>query len=461
MTSAAHDDFDEFFEEQAVLGGLLHSDADTADVAEVFAQLDPAAFRRAVNADMFAAARELHRDGVAIDVVTLANKLEAMGRLKAVGGTGALAALADQTPTAANVVAYARMIKEAWLKRKLSAISTDASRAAADPAKSATDVAQRLIRDVTELSECAAPGRLRSLRHIGQDVFRKLQRDHEAGVEATGLPTSFYLLDQVLGGGMQPGDFIVVAGRPSMGKSAIAFEIGLNVALSSEATVMIASLEMSGVSLMQRLLASHASVDSRCLRAPAKLRGDDWSRLGRAFNRAATDKVQVIDQDGMTIDDIRAKARTCKARHGLGLVIVDYLQLVRPTPGKRDRTREREVAEMSASLKGLAKELGVPVMCLAQLNRAVETRDGKRPRLSDLRESGSLEQDADVVMLVHREAYYDPSKDKSIAEVIVAKQRNGPTGVVKLGWDGQFSRFYNRDHRDTNESAQGDEHALD
>jgi replicative DNA helicase len=426
--------------ERSVLGGLLLG-ADPADVAGVFITLQPESFYRRAHAVIFAACHALHQGQVEIDEVTVTTKLRELGTLDDAGGTAAVAELTEATPTTANLPEYARIVRERWMRRRLIAASVAAQKAALELDTPIADVLDRVAENVSHIATAQSRGEIHTMSQLVRSTFDDLQKRAAEGDESTGVPTGFVDLDAKLGG-LQRGEFIILAGRPSMGKTAMATAFAENAAIRGEVSTLVISLEMHREALVMRSLSAQARVDGQKLRRPAKLESDEWSRIVEACAQLDTQKLHVVDTANLTVLEIRALARITQARHGLGLLVVDYLGLIRPV-NRYPNAREREVAEISAGLKSLAKELGIPVLCLAQLNRGLEQRDNKRPRLSDLRESGSLEQDADVVMFVHREGYYDSKAADDVAEVIIAKQRNGPIGVVNVGWEARCSKFFN------------------
>jgi len=398
---------------------------------------------------------DAHQSG---DLVQLHAALEEKGLLDDVGGREYLLRLAEAVPSAANALHYARIVAEKFRLRKLidaaGQILYDAyhtGEMGAEGVRETIDKAERLIFDVAEDASTKSAESLKELLH---ETFEILDR-HE-GQSITGLSSGYFALDE-LTSGLQPGEMIIVAARPSMGKTALALNLAEQIAMGGgpgggRSPVAFFSLEMSRQTVAQRVLCAHSGVDSHKLRRN-QLSEDDYERLMRSSGQLSEAPIFIDDTPGMTIMQLRARARRLAAQHGVRCVIVDYLQLL-TAPGSGRESRQVEVSAISRGIKALARELNVPVVCLSQLNRGAEQREGHRPRMSDLRESGSIEQDADVVCLLHREEYYhlqnpewieeNPDK-KGLAELIIAKQRNGPTGTVEMTWDSRVTRFRNHD----------------
>lgn len=428
--------------EQAVLGALLLlGGGEEPDVADVYSELQPEAFYRAGHGAMFAACRELFVEQVEIDERTVVDRLRTNGTLAIVGGATEVVRITESTPTAANLRHYSRIVRDMWLRRRLIIASAAATQKAYDLEAPVHELLDEAAESISQVSISHASDEPLPLSTLVRCEFTQLRKDAEAEQEKFGVPTGFYELDEKLCG-LQAGDFVILAGRPSMGKTALALAIAGHAAIKSDVPTLVFELEMKNRGLVQRMLASEARVDGQALRRPKRISADEWTRLASAAGKLDSRKLFVTDRADVTVLDIRSRARACKAKHGLGLIVVDYVQLIRPV--QRLQNREREVAEISIGLKGLGKELNVPVVALAQLSRGVEAREQKRPRLSDLRESGALEQDSDVVLFVHREGYYDAKKPSDVAEIIIGKQRNGPTGIIEIGWDSRCVKFYNR-----------------
>jgi replicative DNA helicase len=390
----------------------------------------------------------------AVDIVTLANELARNKEIESVGGVAYLASLTEGLPRRPVIEEYIRIVKDKSLLRKLMGICSMAIARAADQGESALDVLGAAESQLMEVTEKGLTHGFQSLDQIVQHSFGTIDNLYKQSREVTGLATDFTELDR-LTSGLQKGELIIIAARPSMGKTALAINIAQNAAINHQAIVAVFSLEMSKESLLRRMLASQAWVDQRKLQT-GFLGKEDHTKLQNALGQLVESKVFIDDSAAISLSEMRAKARRLKQTHGgLDLIVVDYLQLMTATVssagGKNYENRTQEVSAVSRGLKALAKELHVPVVALSQLSRASERRgDDKRPMLSDLRESGSIEQDADVVAFIHREAYYNRDEemseaDKAKSEIIIAKQRNGPTGTVYLNFVSKYTRFDNQD----------------
>jgi replicative DNA helicase len=390
----------------------------------------------------------------AVDIVTLSNELARFKEVEAVGGVAYLASLTEGLPRRPVIEDYIRIVKDKSLLRKLMAICSMAIARAADQSESAIGVLDETEGKLLEVSEKGLTQGFQSLDKIVQNSFGTIDNLYKQSREVTGLATDFTEFDRMTSG-LQKGELIIIAARPSMGKTALAINIAQNAAINHSAIVAIFSLEMSKESLLRRMLASQAWVDQQLLRK-GFLGREDHAKLQNALGQLVESRMFIDDTAGISLAEMRAKARRLKQNAGgLDLVVVDYLQLMSatvPSSGKKNyENRTQEVSAISRGLKALAKELNVPVVALSQLSRAgVQRKDDKRPMLSDLRESGSIEQDADVVAFIHRESYYNrddemSEADKAKSEIIVAKQRNGPTDTVYLNFIGKFTRFDNPD----------------
>lgn len=422
--------------EQAVLGAIL---LDGEALIRVSAILTADDFYHEGHREIYRAALNLHDRGDAVDLVTVIEELRRAGTLDKIGGAAYVASLADLVPTTANVEYYARIVQEKALLRTLIRVAARIAEMGYEENESAARLVDQAEQMILELGAQRAPGVFTAIKDILAETWERIEQVYEHG-RISGIPTGFVDLDRVLSG-FQPADLIILAARPSMGKTSLAMSIAHQVARHQGLPVGIFSLEMSKEQLVQRLLCAEAMVDQYRLRT-GLLREEDWERLTEAAATLARLPIYIDDTAACSVREMRAKTRRLKAEVGLGLVIVDYLQLMQPN--RRAENRQQEIAQISRALKGLAKELNVPVLALSQLSRAVEQRQNKRPQLADLRESGSLEQDADVVMFIYRDEYYRPDTDKrGIAEIIVAKQRNGPVGVVEMGFLKEFTRFVN------------------
>ncbi len=423
--------------ERAVLGGLL-IDPDALPVArEVLSAGD---FYREGHGLVFEAMVALFGRNEAVDLITLGKALEAAGQLDQVGGLAYLAYLAGGVPTAANVAYYARIVKEKAIVRRLIETATGVAERAYEYEGETEPFLREAEQAVFKISEDRIRVSFLPAREAVRGAFRQIERLYERKELVTGVPTGFLDLDK-LTAGFQPSDLVIVAGRPSMGKTALCLNLARYAAVESQIPVAVFSLEMAKEQIAFRLLGTEAKIEFGRLRSGALTR-EEWPRLTRAAGTLARAPIFVDDTPALAVAELRAKARRLKAEHHLGMVIVDYLQLLRGRANTE--RREQEISEISRTLKAIAKELSVPVIALSQLNRQVESRGDRRPQLSDLRESGAIEQDADVILFVYRDEVYHPdSEDKGIAEVIVGKQRNGPTGFVKLAFLGPFTAFEN------------------
>ncbi|CAN5831379.1 replicative DNA helicase [soil metagenome] len=425
--------------EESVLGACLLSREAMANVLEVVRADD---FYKPAHTEMFNAMLELYGRGDPIDAVTLAEELRRRGTLESLGGKSYIFTLVQTVPTAGSAVHYARIVEENALLRRLIDAAHNISEMAygvPEDVESAIDFSEDLIYKVSQRRDNQDFQPLRELLTENMEVVEKL---YERGSAITGLPTGFTELDNITAG-FQPSNLIVIAARPAMGKSALAVSMAQHVAVEQNTPVVIFSLEMSKMELTQRLMCAEARVDSNRLRR-GSLQDSDWPKLSHALGRLAEAPIYIDDTASVSIMEMRAKCRRLKAKHGLGLVIVDYLQLMQPTSRTRGDNRVQEIGDISRSLKILARELELPVIAVSQLSRNVEHRTDKRPMLADLRDSGSIEQDADIVMFIYRDEVYNPdSPQKGIAEVIVAKHRSGPIGKIDLAFLAHYTKFAN------------------
>ncbi len=424
--------------EQAVLGAMLLKKDAIAAAAE---KLRPEDFYREAHKLVYEAILELFRRDEAADLITVTEQLRKTDKLEKAGGIAFVTSLANAVPTAANLMYHARIVLEKAQLRNLINTATEIAGSAYEDTEEIEDLmsdAEKRILSVT------GRGNSFDFQKIGDlvlDVFSKIEERAKQKNALTGLASGFVDLDR-LTSGFQPSDLILVAARPSMGKTAFTLNIASYVAIKLKQPVAFFSLEMSNVQLVQRMLCAEGGIDSQALRA-GELTDDDWQRLIVASDRLTKAPIYIDDTPGITVAELRSKARRIKAEHhGLSLVIIDYLQLMQGRASRNSDNRQQEISEISRSLKALARELGVPVIALSQLSRSVESRQTKRPMLSDLRESGSLEQDADIVMFLYREDYYDAETErKNITDVIIAKHRNGPIDTVQLYFEKRFTKF--------------------
>jgi len=425
--------------EQAVLGGVLIDPAAMHKVAEL---LTPVHFYREGHSLIFEGMLDLYEDGEPIDVVTLTECLKKKQQLEKVGGATYLSALAGAVITAANVSHYARIVHEKALLRSVIEKGTEIAARAYDFTEDVERLLDEVEQSIFQISGSRIKPSFFDLNRIIKENIKTLESAYQRKEVVTGVPSGFKDLDKITAG-FQPGDLIIIAGRPSMGKTALALDVCRYAAVSANIPVAIFSLEMSKEQLGLRMLCSEARVDSGSART-GFLEEGDFMRLIEAASVLSEAPIYIDDTPALNVLEVRAKARRLMLDKGVGLVAVDYLQLMRGRQNV-DR-REQEISEISQGLKALAKELSIPVIALSQLNRKVEERHDKRPLLSDLRESGAIEQDADVIAFIYRDEVYNKSDDnpnRGIAEVIVGKQRNGPTGNVNLAFLNKFTRFEN------------------
>ena len=423
--------------EQSVLGAMLIEKEAIIKVMEI---LNPEDFYRESHRVIYQAALSLANRSEAVDIITITEQLRKDDKLEAVGGISYVTSLANAIPTAANVGHHARIVEEKALLRGLITTATHIAGMGYDAneeVEQILDQAEKMIMGVS--GRKAGPG-FTPIREIISKAMSKIEELYQSKGGITGLPTGFKDLDR-LTSGLQPSDLILVAARPSMGKTAFTLNIAQHVALREKKAVAFFSLEMSKEQLVQRMICAEAAIDSAKLRI-GDLADSDWPKLVNACNRLYEAPLFIDDTAGITVAQMRSKARRLKIEHSLRLIVIDYLQLMQGSGGKNSENRQQEISEISRSLKALARELNVPIIALSQLSRGVEARQSKKPMLSDLRESGSLEQDADIVSFLYREDYYNPETDnKNITEVIVAKHRNGPVDTVRLFFHKQFTRF--------------------
>lgn len=433
--------------EQSVLGALLIEPGSLYRVAKF---LQPEDFYLEAHRMVYQAILDLDDAGRPVDLLTVTEYLRKKGELDKIGGAAYVAALAEIVPTAAHIEYYAHIVEEKALLRRLIDLATRLSSLGYQGSEDAERLMQEAESMLSELGSRRATSVIRSLREILVDSLQELQRIYEHKGDVTGVPTGFTDLDKMLSG-LQPGDLIIVAARPSMGKTSFGLQVAYHAAKNLRKPVAVFSLEMSKEQLVQRMLCAEAGVDQHKLRS-GLLSEEDWSALVAEGRKMAKVPLYIDDSAILTVRQIRSKVRRLHAEEGVCLVVVDYLQLMQGN--RRVENRQQEIADISRSLKGLAKELDVPVLALAQLSRSVEQRQDKRPIMSDLRESGSLEQDADVVMFIYRDDYYNRESEKrGIAEIIIGKQRNGPVGMVELAFVKEFTKFLNLSRREDDGGA--------
>lgn len=425
--------------EQSVLGGILLDNQSLNSVLEILSIED---FYSEGHRKIFTAIVELYDKNEPCDIITLSNILKSKNQIEQAGGISYLSSLADNVPSAANIVHYAKIVKEKSILRRLIGTATEIlnkSYAAGSDIDSVLDEAEHAI---FEISENKIRPSFSPFKNLIKDSIKTIEKLFERKELVTGVPTGFEKIDDKTSG-FQKSDLIIIAGRPSMGKTAFALNIAQYAALEAGIPVAVFSLEMSKEQLALRMLSSEARVDSQRIRR-GFLGDADWLKLTNAAGKLFEAPIFIDDTPAITALEMKAKARRLKAEVDLGLIILDYLQLMRS--GGYKESREQEISEISRSLKTLAKELNVPVIALSQLNRQVENRADKRPQMADLRDSGAIEQDADLIAFIYRDEVYNKSEEnpeKGFAEIIIGKQRNGPTGMVKLMFQEQFTRFEN------------------
>src|SRR5512136_404619 len=438
--------------EMSILGGiLLENDA----INRVLDVLVPDDFYRESHRKIMRAMISLNEHREPCDLITLTTVLKRKGELEEVGGGAYLATLVDYVPTAANIAYYCRIVKEKGLTRRLISAATDIVTSGYDDHMEVAELLDNAQKVIFEISENKLRPAFFPVSAVLKDTIKNIELLYEKKEHITGVPTGFVDVDDKTAG-FQRGDLIIIAGRPSMGKTAFALNIAQYASLHSDQKVPAAifSLEMSKEQLVTRLLCSEARIDASRLRT-GHLIDNDWEKLARGAGKLHEARIFIDDSPAISVLEMRAKCRRLKAEHNIGLIIVDYLQLMRG--GANPESRQQEISEISRSLKALAKELDVPVVALSQLNRGLENRTDKRPMMSDLRESGAIEQDADLIMFVYRETVYcEKCKNRDLecdenhehkAEIIIGKQRNGPTGTVNLTFLGEYTRFENQTQR--------------
>ena len=425
--------------EVSVLGSMLLSRNAVADISEIVGAKD---FYRGAHRTIFEAATDLYGRGEPLDTVTLADELDRRGSLDDVGGVVALTGIVQQVPTAANALYYARIVAEHALRRRLIDAGTQITHLGYQPEQGVDEAVDSAEHVIFEVAQRGRGNDMQAIKPLLHESFELLERLSENKTGITGLPTGFLDFDD-LTAGLQPGNLIIVAARPAMGKSTLVTNMASHVTVETRVPVAMFSLEMSAEEVVMRLLSAESRVALEKLRT-GRLEDPDWAKLSQAMGRLAEAPLYIDDSAGINLMEIRSKCRRLKQKHGLSLVIIDYLQLMQSH--RRVENRVQEVSEISRGLKVLAKELDLPVIALSQLSRKPEdrARDDRRPQLADLRESGSIEQDADLVAFIYRDEVYDPdSAAKGEAELIVAKHRNGPLKTIRLSFLGHHSRFAN------------------
>lgn len=428
--------------EQSVLGAVFLEPEAFSGASEI---LMPDDFYRASHQRIFTAMLALADRGEPIDVITVTTYLHDRKQLEEVGGVTYLTQLAESVPTAANMEYYCRIVEEKALLRRLIRAATDIVTSGFEREDEVDDVLNEAEKTILEVSGRKNSDGFKNIKDVLIDVYDKIETLHESQGDVTGVPTGFQELDRITSG-FQRNDLIIIAARPSVGKTAFALNVAQNVAVKTDNNVAIFSLEMGADQLVQRMLCAEGNIDAQRLRN-GQLQADDWGKLTMAMGSLSNAGIFIDDTPGIRVSEIRSKCRRLKQEHGLGMIMIDYLQLIQGSINSKE-SRQQEVSEISRSLKGLARELEVPLIALSQLSRGVESRQDKRPMMSDLRESGSIEQDADIVGFLYRDDYYDKESEKqNIIEIIISKQRNGPTGTVELAFVKEYNKFVDLDYR--------------
>jgi len=423
--------------EMAVLGSMLIEEHAIADAIEL---LDANCFYGDANQKVFECILKMYGNNKTIDIVTLIEELKKAEDLERIGGPTYVTGLTTVVPTAANVKHYAGIVKEKSILRNLISASTNIISESYDAQGDVEKILDKAERTIFEISSRKTDTNFALIKELIKDSIETIDILYQKKAHVTGIATGFTDFDS-LTAGLHPADLIVIAGRPSMGKSALMASMAEHVGIAGKKPLVIFSLEMSKEQLVQRMLCSHARVNAHNVRT-GFLSQTDWPRLTNAAGKLSEAPIFIDDSASLSVLELRAKARRLKSQYDIQLIIVDYLQLMQGLPGSENR--QQEISEISRSLKALARELSVPLIAVSQLSRAVESRQDRRPQLSDLRESGAIEQDADLVGLLLREEYYNPTEEnRGIAELIIAKQRNGPVGTIKLTFIKEYARFEN------------------
>lgn len=425
--------------EQAILGSMLTDRDAVISSVEVLKEED---FYREDNRAIYAAILNLYNRAEPIDIITVKSELESMGKFQQIGGLEYLAELPEKVPTTANATKYIKIVEEKSTLRRLIKTANEIIELGYDQSEEVEDIMEGAEKKIFNIMQEKNQKGYSPIKDVLVESFTKLEELYNRKQHITGVPSGFTDLDYRTAG-FHGSELILIAARPAMGKTAFALNIATNAAVKSKVPVAVFSLEMSKEQLVNRIICSESMVDSNKVRT-GKLEEDDWTKLAGSIGPLSEANIYIDDTPGISITEIRAKCRKLKLEKDIGLVVIDYLQLIQGSNNKRNGSREQEISEISRSLKILAKELDVPVIALSQLSRAAEQRPDHRPMLSDLRESGAIEQDADIVMFLYRDDYYNQdSEKKDIAEVIIAKHRGGSTGTVELLWLGSYTKFVN------------------
>ena len=425
--------------EQSVVGAMLMDKDAILTAAEIVSGQD---FYQTAYGVIFDSMVELFNEGKPVDLVTLQERLKEKDVPPEIASLEFVRDLVSAVPTSANVKYYAQIVADKSMLRKLIKLNDEISNTCYAGKESLETILETTEKSMFQLLQQRNTGEYVPIRQVVLNALDKIEKASKSKGTVTGIPTGFIDLDYKLSG-LQPSDLILVAARPSMGKTAFVLNIAQYVAFKKDRATAIFSLEMSKEQLVNRLFSLESQVDAQALRT-GNMKDSDWEKLIEGAGSIGKSKLIIDDTPGISVSELRSKCRKYKLEHGLDLIIIDYLQLMTGSVGKRSESRQQEISEISRSLKGLARELNVPVIALSQLSRAVESRPDKRPMLSDLRESGAIEQDADVVMFIYRDEYYNKDSEyKKQAEIIIAKQRNGPVGTVHLAWLGEYTKFAN------------------
>lgn len=425
--------------EQSVVGAMLMDKDAILTAAEIVSGQD---FYQTAYGVIFDSMVELFNEGKPVDLVTLQERLKEKDVPPEIASLEFVRDLVSAVPTSANVKYYAQIVADKSMLRKLIKLNDEISNICYAGKESLEAILETTEKSMFQLLQQRNTGEYVPIRQVVLNALDRIEKASKSKGTVTGIPTGFIDLDYKLSG-LQPSDLILVAARPSMGKTAFVLNIAQYVAFKKDRATAIFSLEMSKEQLVNRLFSLESQVDAQALRT-GNMKDSDWEKLIEGAGIIGKSKLIIDDTPGISVSELRSKCRKYKLEHGLDLIIIDYLQLMTGSVGKRSESRQQEISEISRSLKGLARELNVPVIALSQLSRAVESRPDKRPMLSDLRESGAIEQDADVVMFIYRDEYYNKDSEyKKQAEIIIAKQRNGPVGTVHLAWLGEYTKFAN------------------
>ena len=425
--------------EQSVIGSMMMDRDAIMTAGEIISGSD---FYQTVYGVLFDAMTELFNEGRPVDLVTLQERLKEKNVPPEISSMEYIRELLEAVPTSANVKYYAEIVQEKSVLRRLIKMNEEIADSCYLGQESMEALLEGAEKKIFELTQKRNVKEYTPIKEVVLNALDKIEKASRAKGNVTGIPTGFIDLDYKLSG-LQPSDLVLVAARPSMGKTAFVLNIAQHVAFRQNKCVAIFSLEMSKEQLVNRLFALEAHVDAQLIRS-GNLKDTDWEKLIEGAGIIGKSDLIIDDTSGISVSELRSKCRKYKMERGLDLIIIDYLQLMSGSTVRRNESRQQEISEISRALKGIARELDMPVIALSQLSRAVEQRPNKRPMLSDLRESGAIEQDADVVMFIYRDDYYNPdTKDKNIAEIIIGKQRNGPIGTVRLAWIPQYTRFGN------------------